>query len=311
MGFTLVEMLVVISIIAMLISLLVPSLKLAREQAKLVKCQSNMRQINIALLTYITEYDALPVYYVKDDDGCVGGWCTWSYGGWLGTNPYWDDHYGGVFKIPACERPLTKYMTKGEITPPMEVPGAGNHQSPLREIGGQPVFQCPSDTVSAQWQWRYHTYETAGVKLDYSAYDDVGTSYQMNFYWWQQTDKDPGLDRDGDGVIEPLPGECEKELILSCSREQRLDWPCRFRQGRQIWHKYTQRGASRFVTLGEDPFDYAIIENIQVMGFHRRFSQHNLAFLDGHVSYLRPDTRRMAGPHWTVLDEEMEEVTWP
>ena len=56
-GFTLIELLVVVAIIALLISILLPSLGRARGQAQKVVCASRMRQMGMAVFLYATEYD--------------------------------------------------------------------------------------------------------------------------------------------------------------------------------------------------------------------------------------------------------------
>jgi prepilin-type N-terminal cleavage/methylation domain-containing protein/prepilin-type processing-associated H-X9-DG protein len=54
-GFTLIEVLVVVAIIALLVSILLPALARAKAQARAISCQSNVRQVVMAFLTYTAE----------------------------------------------------------------------------------------------------------------------------------------------------------------------------------------------------------------------------------------------------------------
>jgi prepilin-type N-terminal cleavage/methylation domain-containing protein len=59
-GFTLVELLVVVSMMALLVALLLPSLQRARDQAVTTTCLSNQRQSYAALLTYAADHGEFP-----------------------------------------------------------------------------------------------------------------------------------------------------------------------------------------------------------------------------------------------------------
>ncbi|MCK4660628.1 MAG: type II secretion system protein [Phycisphaerae bacterium] len=260
-AFTLVELLVVVSIIGILLSVLLPSLRDFREHARTVACQSHIGTVGKGLINYALELDTFPI--TSDGNGKA---VSWRYGGWTGSNrQIWKVHEGGTYYIPTQARPLSAYMFRaGQLTDNTRLP----------------VFRCPSDTLSRR-------VGTKGLALaEIPTYEDIGTSYHLNWHWF--------------GIQTVLPGAPD---------EQNRDIN-QVPRGERIWWKYMQRNVSRFVTLTEDPAEFGLGNREQIEGNHRKFSKHNFAFLDGHAEYLYADTRSLHQREWTVVDETPPYKEW-
>lgn len=74
LGFTLVELLVVISIIGVLVSLMLPAVQMAREAARRAQCSSNIHNMGLALHNFEDTYRRLPA----GSDGLIGTEHAWS-----------------------------------------------------------------------------------------------------------------------------------------------------------------------------------------------------------------------------------------
>lgn len=155
-GFTIIELLVVVTVIVILLALMVPGLQQAVEFSYVAKCGSNLRAIGQASALYLNDnkntYAA--VYHWH---GLVGKYGVYEPGA-----------TGHPYVLNPGQRPLNAYLgyTGSSQAAPGSVPftGIGAGPSSTPDQGEVPVAECPSDLGDS-------------LRPGVNAYQEFGTSY--------------------------------------------------------------------------------------------------------------------------------------
>ena len=279
-AFTLIEALVVIAVIALLISLLLPSLRKSRLSGWMVVSVSNLRSIGQGGAMYQSDQSGLlpivptgvPVPTYSQAFITWGGWGKFGGTFWLQD--------GGIFDIPPNRRPLNPYLFSGALP--------GPNDANVERGGFQlPGFKDPSDKVGHQQTWDAFA-PSFGVDTpntdQSSCYNDVGTSYLAQVKWFFQT------------------------LNYLQSRQGSGDWMAAWRMGVQRIKTGDSFIPSRFIWVNDENCDITInqvSDTAQVKNGYGDINKAAVAFIDGHARYMsiipggEGDPRRVSQP-WLV-----------
>jgi len=160
-GFTLIEVLVVVAIIALLVSLLLPSLDAARKQSRMVVCQANLRSLMQGFLTYASE-----------TKGFLPGNSESEYADWLGltnknprtgTMPGRQPDDGTIFKYVGKQRQVYRCPDDDQYRETMALNDAYSYTTCVMLSGantanvGQAHYRYSSGATSGNFSETDHT----------------------------------------------------------------------------------------------------------------------------------------------------------
>ena len=252
-AFTLIEILVVITIIDLLVSLLLPSLRKAREQARAAVCLANLHRFGHAMMFYVHKFDVYPpVRLARTYNAGTGQWETFYLrikgSPWRRSTPRW--HWFMDYGVGPVISP-GKYATEQEFNAALD---ADNDYFMCPSLRGAFERDIRNGAYGYNWQYMGNTLVTVGDA--YSRWP-VKTSHV----------KFPGrtvLMADGRG------GALPHGLHAYTLDPPRL----------ATEHGCTRFGAQKVYDSGQSPYYHAPVEM-------RHNNRGNVLFADGHAEPMR------------------------
>ncbi len=271
-GFTLVELLMVVSIVALLIALLLPAIQHAKEIARTAVCASNQRQIGVGLHAYAHEnkqqgpaYQSGPTSDTPSPAwSSANSWTMHLFGG-QDTGGHWP--YGvDRLEIPG-RRQLNPFVSEWE------------------------VYHCPSDNGEI-----YPDPLGMGTWFEW-----LGNSYRYHANWYGYS---IGPHPEGRRILYGVPYDSVRDparLVMLSDLDTIYTWPY------FTWYPLGPH-ASRFF-WHYPPSPNAVFSDNYFVAFEA--PKCNLGFLDGHVTFMRLGPYHDVGDINMNTDRYIIDPNWP
>jgi prepilin-type N-terminal cleavage/methylation domain-containing protein/prepilin-type processing-associated H-X9-DG protein len=212
-GFTLIELIVVISIIALLMAILAPALHITRQRARATVCGLNIRQLTLSLLTYETENQILPYGFHRTSAPPPGGYpgsSTTDRMGW-----WWFNYTGGFYNKAESKKSVLRCPSKRLSNPRLKknilCSNYGVNQSICKSSRGR----------SSRAEFVGTPLRSSNIPHPGQTLLVVDSGYSM-INWWHATNTPPvtlGNDRIEDTAYIP-GGKSNAEKDLWCGQER-------------------------------------------------------------------------------------------
>jgi type II secretory pathway pseudopilin PulG len=270
----LIELLVVIAIIALLISILLPALFMARNEGMAAKCLSNIRSISQSTAMYMDAQEdrkVIPWYQSPPHFGYSPQIITpWVFGGFMAPNPDPAEprvHDAEIY--PAEIRPLNTIVepeARGRTTIALYV-DPGDRSNSTSIIGS--TWSGDPEEIRSSWEAN-------------------GSSYTLNTRWAQGYSLPGGVFNGND--FDATRGTFPDRIAKHMSGGEASEFIMWVEQG---FYSSTYMAGPTTAGIGSGPAPLRI-------GWHRKFSTFSVGFADGHARYGYFDTRQIFGLGGTI-----------
>jgi len=286
-GMTILELLVVITIIAAMMSVMVPGLAAGRGEARVATCLNNLRGIALTASFYNQDYGrrtgssapVLPWHLGSEGYTGITYISEFVYGGFrhVTENPVFQN--SDTFIIPTQDRPFNKYIAPYIIDPP------GGRAAPIKQ------YVCPSDTWSATPPLPYPGYPPPEADR-WGSWEVNGNSYPINWYWMQGTPHPDymleSMHAYGSATLQKKTGVAACKFVV-------------FMEAAMNAYMYDARPS-------DGSYGQSLLQQLG-RGWHGRFSTYCMAMWDGHAEYSYVDTRYTDSPSHDIWPEP--DTPWP